>query len=168
MLKHKGFSLLELVLVLTVIGLLIAFAMNRLPAWQAEAERAAVINVERNLRSALGIKVASYIAQDDMAGIRALAGSNPMEYLAEIPGNYIGVRSGAKATVEGGRWYFDAAVRQLAYRVRDAELPGEVRFEVQLVYEDRNRNGRYDVASDELNGVRLAEVQPYAWSGGLL
>ncbi len=168
MLKHKGFSLFELVLVLTAVGLLIAFAINRLPAWQAEAERAAMVNLERNLRSALGIKVASYIAQGNMAAIAALVGSNPMEQLAEIPGNYAGVLSSGETVIEGGQWYFDAATRQLVYRVRNAGSSGEVRFEVHLVFEDRNRNGRYDAASDELNGVRLTEVQSYEWPGGLL
>ena len=175
MFKNKGFSLLELVIVLTMIGVLIAIAINKLPAWQAQAERAAVENVAGSLRSALGIKVASFITQGDMAGIRALVGSNPMEQLAEIPGNYAGVKGGAEAAaVEGGQWYFDAVARQLVYRVRNAEVPGapgvsgEVRLEVQLVFEDRNRNGYYEAALDGLNGVRLAEVQSYDWTGSSL
>lgn len=175
MFKNRGFSLFELVVVLTIIGVLIAIAIDKLPAWQAEAERVAMENVAGSLRSALGIKVASFITQGDMAGIRALAGSNPMEQLAEVPGNYAGVQGGAEAVaVEGGQWYFDAAARQLVYRVRNAEVPGapgvsgEVRFEVQLVYEDRNRNGYYEAASDRLNGVRLAEAQSYDWSGSSL
>lgn len=168
MFKNNGFSLFELVLVLAVIGILIAFAIDRLPAWQGEAERASVVNTERNLRSALGIKVASYIAQDNMAAIAALAGSNPIEQLAEVPGNYAGVRDGGGAAVEGGQWYFDAAARQLVYRLRDAGSPGELRYEVRLVFEDRNRNGRYDAAVDALNGVRLAEMPSQEWPGGLL
>lgn len=168
MFKNNGFSLFELVLVLAVIGILIAFAIDRLPAWQGEAERASVVNTERNLRSALGIKVASYIAQDNMAAIVALAGSNPIEQLAEVPGNYAGVRDGGGAAVEGGQWYFDAVARQLVYRARHAESSSEVRYEVQLVFEDRNRNGRYDAANDALNGVRLMEVQSQQRSGGLL
>lgn len=166
--RNRGFSLFELVLVLTVVGVLIAFAIDRLPAWQGEAERASVVNMERNLRSALGIKVASHIAQGDLAGIAALAGSNPVEQLAEVPGNYAGVRAGGGPAVEGGQWYFDAAAGQLVYRVRHAGPPGEVRYEVQLVYEDRNRNGRFDPATDKLNGARLVEVQSHAWPGGLL
>jgi prepilin-type N-terminal cleavage/methylation domain-containing protein len=170
--KNRGFSLLELVVVLTIIGVLIAIALDKLPVWQAEAERTAMESVTGSLRSALGIKVASYIVQNDMAGIRALAGSNPMEQLAETPNNYLGVKGGAeRAVVGGGNWFFDASTRQLVYRVRNAEVPGapgvsgEVRFEVQLVFEDRNRNGFYEAAIDRLNGVRLAEVQSYAWSG---
>ena len=175
MLRNKGFSLFELVVVLTVIGVLIALAIDRLPAWRGEAERTAVENIAGSLRSALGMKVASYLVQGDMAGIEALVGSNPMTQLAEVPGNYAGARSGADAAaVEGGQWYFDAVARQLVYRVRNTGaaaaqgMGGQVRFQVQLVFEDRNRNGRYEKATDQLYGVRLAEVQSYAWAGSLL
>ncbi len=168
----SGFSLFELVVTLTIIGVLIAIAIDKLPAWQAEAERAAMESVTGSLRSALGIKVASYIARNDMAGIRALAGSNPMDQLAEIPANYAGEYSGTEAAaVEGGKWYFDAAARQLVYRVRDPALlgapavSGEIRFAVRLVFEDRSRNGRSDTSRDSLGGVRLEAVQSYTWPG---
>jgi len=160
--KIKGFSLFELVVTLTIIGVLIAIAINKLPAWQAFAERAAMENVAGSLRSALGIKLASCVAGNDMAGIRALQASNPMDQLATVPDNYAGVRGGAgKAGVEGGQWYFDVSARELVYRVRDAEFfkappatPAEVRFAVQLVLSDRKR----------IEGVQLVEVKSYAWS----
>lgn len=168
---NRGFSLLELVVVLTLIGVLISIAIAKLPAWQAQAEQAATKSVAGSLRSALGIKVAGYVARNEMAGIAALEGSNPMEQLAEIPENYAGVRQGVEAAgVAGGQWYFDSPTRQLVYRVRTGFAGGgsetaELRYTVQLVYEDRNRNGRFDVGRDSLEGVRLEEVQGYAWPG---
>ena len=169
--RSRGFSLLELLFVLTVIGVLIAIALDKLPTWQAQAERTAAENVVGSLRSALGIKVASFVARNDIAAIAALDGGNPMEQLAEVPDNYAGMQQGAEAAgVEGGRWYFDATTRQLVYRVRTGFAGGaavertpELRYAVRLVYEDRNRNGRFDAGRDSLEGVRLEEVQGYAW-----
>lgn len=79
--RIKGFSLFELVVVLTIIGVLIAIAIDKLPAWQEQAERAAMQNVVGSLNSALGIKLASYLLGNDLAGVRALQGSNPMDQL---------------------------------------------------------------------------------------
>lgn len=151
----------DLVVALSIIAVLVAIAIDRLPAWQAFAERAAMENVVGSLRSALGIKLASCVAENDMAGVRALHDSNPMVQLATVPDNYAGVRSGAEmASVAAGQWYFDATARELVYRVRDAEffkappvVPAEVRFAVQLVFGDRKH----------IEGVRLVEVKSYAW-----
>jgi prepilin-type N-terminal cleavage/methylation domain-containing protein len=168
---NGGFSLFELVVVLTLIGVLIAIAIDKLPAWQAQAERAAAESVVGSLRSALGIKVASFVARGDLAGVVALEGSNPMEQLAEIPSNYVGARRRMEAaSVEGGQWYFDPAIGQLVYRVRtgftgEASEAAELRYTVRLIYEDQNRNGRFDAGRDSLQGVRLEEVQSYAWPG---
>lgn len=169
--RIKGFSLFELVVALTIIGVLIAIAINKLPAWQAAAEQAAVESVAGSMRSALGIKVASFIARGEVIRIADLVGSNPVEQLAEIPENYIGVRQGANnAGVEGGYWYFDATARQIAYRVRYTDFfrapPGvaEVRYTVELVYEDRNRNGRYDESVDRVGGVRLVQMAGAGWN----
>lgn len=167
--KIKGFSLFELVIVLTMIAVLIAVAIDKLPAWQAMAERTAMESVSGSLRSALGIKVASCIVKSDMTGVRALEGSNPMDQLSETPGNYVGVRRGAEiASVEAGHWYYDAAARELVYRVREAELfksapalPAEVRFAVRLVMEDRN--GKTVAVQRQIEGVQLVEVQSYSW-----
>lgn len=162
--KIKGLSLLELVVVLTIIGVLIAIAINKLPAWQALAEQTAMENVAGSLRSALGIKLASSVAANDLAGVRALQGSNPMDQLSRVPDNYVGVRSGSAETagVQAGQWYFDVPARELVYRVRDAgffktppAVPAEVRFAAQLVLGNGSR----------VEGIQLVEVKSYDWTG---
>lgn len=156
-----GFSLLELVIVISIIALLVIFALQRLWALSADAEKVAMEQILGSLRSAIGIKVANHIVRNDWQGLRALEASNPMEQLAEVPGNYLGVlKQPQLARIEGSRWYYDATERVLVYRVRNAEsfkstLPGpaRARFKVQVVY------GEGGVAQ----GVRLVAVEPYVW-----
>jgi len=166
-----GFSILELTVVLIVIAVLAAIAISKLFPIQVDAERASVENVIGGLRSAIGIKVASYIAKDDVADVRRLVGSNPMDLLSEPPRNYLGTVSAAEMSgVPTGEWYFDIRAGVLAYRVVNAGYfrggsgpPAEARFAVAPVYEDRNHNGRFD-AGDMIQGVRLEAVQPYSWT----
>jgi len=144
-------------------------ALHKLAPIQADAERTALENTVGILRSALGINVASYLAKADLRGIQDLAGSNPMELLTEPPQNYRGVLD-ENSPVEDGNWYFDRKRSELVYRVRHAEgfrgspgQPAEARFAVRSVYEDRNRNGRYD-GGDLFFGVRLEAMTPYHWA----
>lgn len=160
-----------MVVVLTLIGVLIALALEKMPVWQSGAERAAAESVVGSLRSAFGIKVASHIARNDLAAIATLEGTNPMAQLAEIPSNYAGERrQGEAGDVQPGQWYFDTTRGELVFRVRPGYAGSgtevaEVRYAVRLVFEDRNRNGRYDAGRDSLEGVRLEQVEGYAWPG---
>lgn len=165
-----GFSLLELVVVIVIIALLMAFAVNKYLALAAEAERAAMENLAGTLRSALHMKMAELIVRNQMKDIAALAGSNPMDRLAEAPQNYLGERDGT-AGVEGGSWYFDTGARTLVYRVQSAgyfqtelEGPARARFAVRLVYQDQNKNGVFDAQVDKIEGVKLVALEPYRWT----
>lgn len=154
---------------IVIISLLIAAALERLWPLQVDAERVAMEQVAGSLRSALGIRVAELLLKDDVGGLRALEGSNPMDRLSEVPRNYRGVFKGADpATVEGGSWYFDAANGVLVYRVRNADYfrspagtPAEARFAIRVYYSEgllRNRQ-----VSAEPLGAQLAVVEPYEW-----
>lgn len=166
--RNAGFSLVELSAALVIIAILAAVALYKLAPILADAERTALENTLGILRSALGINVASYLAKADLRGVQDLAGSNPMELLTEPPKNYLGVLD-ENSSVEDGTWYFDRKRSELVYRVRHTEVfrggpgqPAEARFAVRSVYEDRNRNGRYD-AGDLFFGVRLEAMTPYHW-----
>jgi len=166
-----GFSLIELVVVITVIAILITVAASRLWGLQVDAERVAMEQVLGNLRSALGINVATYLVTGDMAGMQSLEGSNPMDRLAEVPSNYLGTVNGTSmADTAGGSWYFDTRSRALVYRVRNADYfrggagtPALARFAVQLVYEDRGPSRASGANRREIVGARFVTLEPYAW-----
>jgi prepilin-type N-terminal cleavage/methylation domain-containing protein len=165
----RGFTLFELVVVICLVAILFAVAANRLWHVQIAAEQAAMDVVLGNLRSALGIKVAELYARGDLAGLRALEGSNPMRLMAETPENYLGEVAGGPG--QRGSWRFSPSDGVLIYRARnEAHFQGtgsgpEARFRVRLVYEDQNRNRRFDPGRDSINGVRLAALEPYRWTG---
>jgi general secretion pathway protein G len=159
------------VVVITVIGILITVAGSRLWGLQVDAERVAMEQVLGNLRSALGIDVATYLVAGDLAGMQTLEGSNPMDRLAEVPSNYLGTVNGTSlADTAGGAWYFDARSRALVYRVRNADYfrggagtPAQARFAVQLVYEDRSPSRASGSGHREIVGARFVALEPYVW-----
>ncbi len=168
---HGGFSLLELTVVIVIVAFLLVMAISRLLALQVDAERVAMETVGGTLRSAIGIKVAEFIVRQDMRGLVALEGSNPMDRLAELPSNYLGALDGPDPkTLEDGNWYFDTRSRALVYLVRNKAFfeggvsdPPRARYAIRLVYTDRNGNGRYDAQIDSIEGVRLAGLESYRW-----
>lgn len=169
-LTQIGLNSAELAVVLVVVAILAAVALNRIWAVQADAERVGLEYFVANLRSVIGIKVATLVARDDFPGMAALVDSNPLDLLTELPRNYRGVLTGDESrAVEGGEWYFDRTRRMLVYRVRNTEMfrggfgpPAEARFVLSPLYEDRNGNGRYD-AGDAIQNVRLETVRPFRW-----
>ena len=91
---------------------------------------------------------------------RPPAGPNPDGRACETSGQ----------AAQRGSWIYRPVDRTLVYRVKnEAYFKGhggqpEARFRVRLVYEDRNRNGRFEPGREAVNGVRLAAVEPYTWS----
>ena len=167
----RGFSLLELVIVIVIISVLLAVAISRLLALQVDAERVAMETVAGTIRSAIGIKIAEHIVNQDVPGLARLVGTNPMDRLAELPGNYLGVQDGVNpATLADGNWYYDRRDGTLVYLVRNTgffrgglDNPPRARFAIRLVYSDRNGNRTFDPGIDRIEGLRLAPLEPYQW-----
>jgi len=166
-----GFSLLELVLVICLIGILLAVALTRLLPYIDEAERVAVLTLEGQIRNSLVTAAAQRIARGESASISTLNGSNPMDLMLEVPGNYLGEMSEAdQQTVASAHWYFDATHRRLIYRPRkgfsfgsDDAFAEQLEFEVRVAFADRDGNGAFEPSTDELYGVRLLRVAGGEW-----
>ena len=169
-LRLSGFSLLELVVVIVLVSVLLAVAVERLLLMKARAESAAMDQVVGSLRSAMTIRIAELLARNRPSEIAAMVGSNPMLRLAEPPSNYLGELFGPDpATLQPGNWYFDTREHVLMYLVDSSDYfespldPPRARFAIQPVFEDTNGNGRYDAGIDLLQGLRLAVLGRYDW-----
>ena len=168
---HFGFSLFELLVVIVIVSVLMVIAISRLLALQVDAERVVMESTIGALRSALGIKVAESIVKQKVATLSAYEGSNPMNLLAEVPGNYFGELAGADPyTLEKGNWYFDKPAKTLVYIVDNTgyfsggmDDPLRARFKIRLVYTDADGNGAFDSGIDPIEGLQLAVLESYRW-----
>jgi prepilin-type N-terminal cleavage/methylation domain-containing protein len=169
--SERGFSLLEILIVVVIVSVLFVVAIDRLLRARYEAERAMVESVIGALKSALYIDFAAAAARKQLAAMDAAGGSNPMLRLAEKPVAYAGEFYGpGPGTFEPGTWYFDSRERALVYVVRFPERfvtslggPPRVRLKVEPDYEDTDRNGRFDPGRDAVRGLKLVPMEPFHW-----
>lgn len=170
--RVRGFTLLELVVVAIIVSFLAAIGIGKLWAIQVDAERVSMETTLGTLRSAIGMAVAESIVRQDLQRLEAMAGSNPMERLAEKPHNYLGaIDNPNPGGFEDGSWYFDNAKGELVYLVRNKAYfaggeadPPRARFRIELVYTDRNGNKRFDHGVDAVEGLILSPIEPYKWT----
>ncbi|HYL88127.1 MAG TPA: prepilin-type N-terminal cleavage/methylation domain-containing protein [Burkholderiales bacterium] len=169
---QPGFSLLELVVVIVLISILLTIAIQQLIVAKAQAERVAMQQVLGSIRSGMTIRLAELILRGKLSEADLLAGSNPMQFLAEVPQNYVGeLFDPDPRSVPRGSWYFDRKEGTLCYVVDSTEYfaaasppPARARFAIRTVFEDQDGNGRYDRGVDLLRGLQLATLEPYAWN----
>ena len=134
-------------------------ALTRLVNYVEEAERVAVLTLEGSLRNALLLETAKRVLNGDDGGVVALADSNPMRLMLEAPYNYAGeLEREQQHLVKPRHWFFDLAGHELVYRRGGRLHPPEqqdIRYRIYLAYEDRDGDGTFAAARDNLVGVRL-------------
>lgn len=161
-----GFTLLELVVVISLVAVLAAFFLDRALDNLEVAERVAMENQVRAISAGLNLQLAGLIAKGREREIARLARENPMDWLATRPENYLGEMDTEPAgEAAAGHWYFDRGSFELVYLVRRGErfVPDpagrkRVRFQVRLVHDHR------DSPAKEPVGAVFQPVVPYRWS----
>ena len=122
---------------------MVGILLNRLQAYQEAAEKVAMQQTAAAIKSALQMRIASYMISGRDSEIDALRNENPVNWLQEPPLAYAGeFRGDAYARVPRGSWYFDLGRRELVYVVErgDHFKPGAdgrkwVRYRVKIDYE---------------------------------
>ena len=165
-----GFTLLEMVIVIAMIGYLGTIVLDRLWKYRVYAEEAAVTATVGNIRSALGLEVAKLAVRGNAEKIALLQNTNPILLLAQKPHNYLGEFKGYQTIETTGVWYFDTMDSSLNYIVAYPEnfisnIIGtkRTRHQLSVIFADNNKNKRYDKGIDNINGLDLVAKEPYRW-----
>ncbi|WP_454775384.1 prepilin-type N-terminal cleavage/methylation domain-containing protein [Janthinobacterium tructae] len=133
-----GFTLFELAVVASLIAVLAAVLLGRLEVVQQDAERVAVQQTLLALRAGLRMQVLELYASDRQNQVPALAGQNPIDWLAEKPANYLGAYMAPEMEkLPPSHWFFNRSNAELIYilnrsnsfATRHSEL---LRFKVSL------------------------------------
>ena len=161
-----GVSRLEMLIAVIGIALLILLTLDRLLPLRGQAEAASVMNAEGAMRSALGIETAARVLRVGFEALPELAGSNPMDLLAERPANDQGARPAVDAhELAPGAWAFDAGRGVLVYRVRFAQYftgpltdPARAEWRIDVLYAG-------DPGQPEnIRGVQLTQLAAGRWA----
>ncbi len=126
--QQSGFTLIELIVVMVIVGLMAAVAVPKFINMTEKAEAASVKNVLGSVRSALSIKVASGLVNGDNISDWVYNGSNPLnamdDLLAEKPETYLGVTGNQPASATGKWWdrSTSATDHWLMYKFKNTSL----------------------------------------------
>jgi len=166
----KGFTLLELLIVIAIIVTLMALFMNRMTFYQEQAEKTAMEQVAGAIQSSLTMQYGQILTRGKPSDVAALAQDNPMNWLQKRPRNYSGeFYDPTPLAASPGNWMFDLKSRDLIYVVGDANYfkPGRdgrkwIRFHVAVNY-TASRLPSLQSEPADLTGLLFEPVEPYSW-----
>ena len=167
--RPAGFTLFELIVVVCIVAVMAALLLNRLRGYEEAAEKAVMQQTAAAIKSALQMRVASYLIGGRDNEIENLRNENPVNWLQEKPDNYAGeFYADAYARVRPGSWYFDLTRRELIYVVNLGAnfKPGLdarkwVRYRIRIEYESMPEKAA--PPRKVLSAVSFSPVESYAW-----
>jgi prepilin-type N-terminal cleavage/methylation domain-containing protein len=167
--RHSGFTLFELIIVVCLVSIMAGLLLNRLQVYQEAAEKAAMQQTAAAIKSALQMRVASYMINGRDKEIENLRNENPVNWLQEPPADYAGeFYADAYVRVKPGSWYWNLSRRELVYVVNLGSnfKPADdgrkwVRYRVSIEYESAQQQGA--PPRKVLSAVSFAPVRPYVW-----
>jgi general secretion pathway protein G len=166
-----GFTLLELIVVISVIAILAGSLLSRIPYYQEQAEKTVMAQTAGAMQTALTMRVGSLMVHGVASekALKALASDNPINWLQQKPENYAGeFFNPTPKTVAPGSWVFDLKSRDLIYVLdrSDYFTPGKdgqkwIRFHVKFEYElplGSAAGGKMGLTS-----TLFLPTEPYRW-----
>lgn len=167
---EKGFSLFELVVVISIVAVLAGIFLSRVLYYQEQAEKTAMLEVVGVLQTALILQYGDILTRGKTSDIPFLKNDNPMNWLQQKPRNYAGEYfDPTPLSVESGNWVFDLKSRNLIYVINVANnfSPGKdgknwIRYHVTTRYEPPLLPSLQE-APPELTGLLFEPVEPYSW-----
>ncbi len=154
--SKAGFTLVELVVIIVILGILAAVAIPKLFSVTQEAEEAAVANMIASLESAMSM----YTARQFLNG-GTIAVHNPFDDLSNIPANYKGVNDPVNPTnTPDGCWSFRTSGNWIMYNPKSSIsggwLNGGQRF---IIYQVQVVVDGADTVGIKLNN----SAYPFSW-----
>lgn len=168
--SSRGFTLIELIVVITIVVAMTGLFLNRMMLYVEQAEKTAMEEVAGAIQSALTMQYGQILTHGKPSDVLALAQDNPMNWLQKKPRNYAGeFYDPTPLAVDSGNWVFDLKSRELVYVVRNTNYfkPGKdgkkwIRFHVATNHEV-SRLPSLQNAPAELTGILFEPVEPYSW-----
>ena len=172
--SSKGFTLIELVVVITIIVILAGALLTRIWFYQEQAEKAAMEQVAAALQSAMVMQYGHMLVSGRETEAKNLLTENPVRWLMRAPPNYAGEFDGIKpAAIEPGNWAFDLKTRELIYVPDRSDYfdPGTdglkwVRYRARLEYEHVPAAAvprGVSKGAKEISSVLFEPVERYQW-----